>query len=400
MKTTISIFLTIVIFSIQSYCNDTLREVNIEQIWMQEQWVNYTRITTLYIKQRLPIKSHWEIWDKDHYINYSLMFYKYNDDDRIIEQLIMNDIDNQWQNARLTQYEYTDAGKIKKTLLSFWEENEWAPNQEIEYIYDESNFLIKVNRYTWKDKVKNHIFIDSIINNQLGLPIEKISKMNEDGQWVFEFRFLNEYQNGKLISEIQQYWQNDTWENIAKIEYKYTGTGKNDEVTYYRWSNQQWIYNNKYVYEYYTDDKLWIITEYVWITDNWAPKRKEEWIYAEDGRVKEYYIYVWFNDQWGNYERNLYDYYTGINVENILVNGFNFYPNPAANYINIDKITSSKAILVKIIGLDGKIFKNFSLYPNDNAPIRIDISDLPDGIYQIILNNSDFQLQRSFIKSR
>ncbi len=400
MKTILSIFLLLVIFSHQSYSNDTLREVNIEQIWMQDQWVNYTRITTLYIKQRLPIKSHWEIWDKDHYINYSLMFYKYDEKDRIVEQLIMNDIDNQWQNARLTEYEYTEAGKIKKTMLSFWEENEWVPNQEIEYLYDESNFLINVNRYTFKNKIKKHIFLDSIINNELGLPIEKITKMNEDNQWIYEFRFSYEYQNSKLMNEIQQYWQNENWENNSKIEYKYTESGKNDEIIYYRWSNNQWIYNNKYVYEYTMNDKLSVITEYVWITDDWSPKRKEEWKYGDDGRVKEYYVYVWFNDQWGNYERNLYDYYTDVTYSLQKLSDFKIYPNPAKNFIIISEINPTDEILVQLIGLDGKTYKSFIVHNLESKQMKVDINDLPCGTYWITISNSLYYGQSGFVKVR
>ncbi len=401
MKKVICILVSILFTFPSLYSQDTIREVSLEQLWMQDHWANYERITTLFINKTLPIKSHLEIWDKDHYISYSLVYFKYDENYKLIEQLIMAEIENRWVNARLTEYQYTSFGKIQKTTLSFWEDENWEPNREVEYIYDDENYLIKVNRYTWKDKTKNHIFSDSIINNEYGQQIERITKMYSD-IWENEFRFLYEFKDSILTTEIQQYWQFDNWVNNIKIEYDYTGSGKNRSVTYYRWTNQQWAFNYKYEYEYYPSDLLYTIIEYVWIAEQWSPKRKEVWSYNDDGKIKEYYIYVWFDDLWGNYGRFLYDYFTNI-IENKSKGKleYSILPNPTQDFIIIKALNHQFYInQIRIYDIDGKMVKSI-MSPNfDYSQFKINISELAGGSYLLLIETNDGLSLKKFIKSK
>ena len=90
-------------------------------------------------------------------------------------------------------------------------------------------------------------------------------------------------------------------------------------------------------------------------------------------------------------------HYTPIAVATInCSNNFSVYPNPTLGNVMID-LSSMKAdnSIVKIIGLDGRIYMTFN---SSSVLLNIDASKLPAGLYFVNISNGVETLNSSFIK--
>jgi hypothetical protein len=99
------------------------------------------------------------------------------------------------------------------------------------------------------------------------------------------------------------------------------------------------------------------------------------------------------------------EYSTLSSVEKpIISDGFNIYPNPAKDFINIEFNNLKKDELnVEIIDITGKIVKNckYSNVNSENQTIKIDLSNLPDGIYTCNVRGKEISIsQKQFVLSR
>ena len=125
-----------------------------------------------------------------------------------------------------------------------------------------------------------------------------------------------------------------------------------------------------------------------WNTDNYIGFRK---INSADT------LYGWFFfDLTGTFKIRSYAINKNLspvsNIDSVINNSFNLYPNPAKDNINI---TFSENCTAKIIDIQGRIVKVFSF----TAPIsKIYISDLAEGIYTIMLNSDTMVSTRKIVK--
>jgi len=84
----------------------------------------------------------------------------------------------------------------------------------------------------------------------------------------------------------------------------------------------------------------------------------------------------------------------GVGIENIEVTSFNVSPNPAYNFIKLDfENQTNSDYTIEIYSLDGK---QYSFEKSNNN--KIDISNLPAGIYMINLKSEKYNLVNKFIK--
>ena len=78
-----------------------------------------------------------------------------------------------------------------------------------------------------------------------------------------------------------------------------------------------------------------------------------------------------------------------------LVDKVQVYPNPAYNYLSINNKLNKKIKRIQITSLDGKLIKDDVKYINS----KIDISELPQGLYLLHLTFSDNTcIVKKFIK--
>ena len=104
------------------------------------------------------------------------------------------------------------------------------------------------------------------------------------------------------------------------------------------------------------------------------------------------------------YKRNTYSFIALLSldsstiIENVKSQDLLLYPNPTNNYFyfnssNFDKLP----INIQILSYDGRIIRQDVKYPSWNE-IKIDISDLPQGVYILQYSNSQTQGAQRFVK--
>lgn len=79
---------------------------------------------------------------------------------------------------------------------------------------------------------------------------------------------------------------------------------------------------------------------------------------------------------------------------------FNLYPNPVNGTLLVQLISiKSKRITLQVIDMQGKVFQHQTLEINgEKSFVRINTSELPKGTYVILINNSDLQERKQFVK--
>jgi len=130
------------------------------------------------------------------------------------------------------------------------------------------------------------------------------------------------------------------------------------------------------------------------------------WVfYSETNSVlPEDYIYSIVIDDYGNIWFGTW--FSGVIVynENAITTGlkdnitaqtndFTLYPNPAKDFITIDGLQFGT---LEIFNSTGAVLRNFEF---DGAPSKIDISNLPEGMYSIRVTTDDKVFAKKFIKS-
>jgi hypothetical protein len=79
-----------------------------------------------------------------------------------------------------------------------------------------------------------------------------------------------------------------------------------------------------------------------------------------------------------------------INNSNWLV----FYPNPSKDYITIENIEHTDA-LIEISGLEGQFITSFTIKANKTI---LDVSDLPNGVYVVEMKTKTGVTVKKFVK--
>jgi hypothetical protein len=81
----------------------------------------------------------------------------------------------------------------------------------------------------------------------------------------------------------------------------------------------------------------------------------------------------------------------GIGDKPGCTNDFHFFPNPAENVIVLENFNNTK-LTFQIMNLNGKIVKRNTIQSN-----RIDVSDLPNGIYLLKVRDTDLSKSRKVV---
>ena len=74
------------------------------------------------------------------------------------------------------------------------------------------------------------------------------------------------------------------------------------------------------------------------------------------------------------------------------------FPNPAKNILYIQASGENEKATVQIIDVTGRIIKEEKISLNGNTSFSIDINNLPDGLYNLILKSKSINEQKKFIK--
>ena len=125
---------------------------------------------------------------------------------------------------------------------------------------------------------------------------------------------------------------------------------------------------------------------FIWDSEakDWVGDIKNEWGYDSEGDSLFTINYVWSaeNIDWQKDKSEFYYYKTLSSVsEEDVFTDLKIYPNPTSGILNISGLT--QAVNIGVYSLEGKLLKS------ESRAEKIDISDLPAGLYFLKLSVMD-----------
>ena len=144
---------------------------------------------------------------------------------------------------------------------------------------------------------------------------------NPDTVYIYRYeieRYIYSYnQQGLLIMELMQYWQNDTWKHGGQCTYIYDANNNMQTKLHENWGNWPWEIYSKYTYTY--DSKNNLLTELVEDkSDNtWINNRQLLMTYDENNNLLTQLRQSWNQnyDTWSNNTLNTYTYDSNNNLQ-------------------------------------------------------------------------------------
>ena len=225
----------------------------------------------------------------------------------------------------------------------------------------------------------------------------------------------------KKLDSIVVYKYDDITEQLLPYSlYEYTYDANNNVTTriysYWDTSTTSWINSSKYEYTYDANNNLstYIYSHWDTSTNNWIYGKKYEYTYdltvSIDNVLAPYNMYVGSNNpilSYFNYNYNGSDfvldmkeiyYYSDITGINEFTDDYNvsIYPNPANDYLMINT-TINENLNIEIYTVRGQSVMSTEC-TNNISQMRIDISQLPAGMYFIRIANNQNNITKKFVK--
>ena len=360
---------------------------------------------------------------------YSFIKYSYDANNNLISEIFSywDTSTNSWINNSKREYTYDANNNLTSKLKSDWNTNtnSWIFSSKYEYTYDANNnisseifSLWDTITNSWINNSKREYTYDA--NNNLTSEIWS-SWDTSTNSWIDGNKYEYTYDaNNNLISEIWSSWDTSTnsWIDYYKYEYTYDANNNltSEIFSYWETSINSWIFSYKYEYTYDANNNLYTYIYSNWdtSTNSWILYSKYELTYdltiSIDNVLAPYNMYVGSNNpilSYFNYNYNGSDfvlygkeifYYSDITGINELTDNCNvlIYPNPANDYLMINT-TINENLKIEIYTIRGQNVLSAEC-TNNASQMRIDISQLPAGIYFIRIANNQNNITKKFVK--
>ncbi len=126
-------------------------------------------------------------------------------------------------------------------------------------------------------------------------------------------------------------------------------------------------------------------------------------ITVNNGGIVYFYVAPFFAGATGTYELDINisrSPSSGVNDNNVISNNINIYPNPSADFININTNNFIGRIYgIKILNVEGKEVKNISLNLSSQI-IKVPVNKLSDGIYFVQFITDEGIFSKKFMVNR
>ena len=371
--------------------------------------------------------------------NYNDSIYKHHKDSVIYDDngnktlFFVFDGDSVWVNDEKTEYVYDANGNLIIYKYSYWSNtaSSWRYDEKKEYTYSSNGLLTEELRYdydqtadTWKNYRK---YIYNYDGSNLTEKIE-LSWNSSASQWDSSYKDVYTYNSNNLLtSHTSYYFDNgtNTFVEDDKEDYTYDADGRLIIQVEYYWNGTSWDNDRKYQYYYDGSGELYVERdEYDWDnTDGWVLDEKEMKTYADSIDINTVKISFLFVEEYGlmdnlfvgtltdyvNYEYNpdgtyQYDekdkfFYNKLNSNNF-VSGYKFdasikmFPNPTSDvlYVYSDKNIDGRIV---VSGINGGVYRTVEM---NGTKVSVPVQSLPSGVYVVsIVDNNGNTLKTSRI---
>lgn len=256
------------------------------------EWTLYNREIKLYKKKQLLAATLNERWNAqtNTWENYDRAIKSYDEQDNLIENIHQqwDPKQNKWVNLKLKTLTYDRYGNKSEVLYHEWQQAAGQWFSTVRYLVDynlmgeKKEMLIKVyspatetwsndTRYTfkyndglgppdetlveswnsftesWDDRGKYYMHYN-LRGNKVK---ETLSTWNETmSQWINGLRYLRDYNNKRLTSEIEQRWdyRDNEWNNAIRSIFSYDEQGQVKQTVQDRWNRDASRWETKNIF--------------------------------------------------------------------------------------------------------------------------------------------------------
>jgi hypothetical protein len=271
-----------------------------------------------------------------------------------------------WDSVMKRTYSYDSNNRIVVDTTYTYQFGNWELINKYEYTYDGSSNLILANNYAWTSS--GWILISRYTNAYY--PDNKIkTTVFESGGGTGTVSFVQRDTFGYNVADYctlrEQYrWSGSTWEGTFSVTKNVSISGWPDTCIYYSWSSGNWVPENLCVYTYNPLGNPVYSYSYKYLGAAFlsTPFKKENFYYQNFSGAAQ--------------------------LKTVSLLPVKVFPNPAYEQITIMlPETSCKEIIVEIIGQLGQ--RLFYKKMNSNPLLRVDISQIPEGNYILLISSDE-----------
>jgi len=322
-----------------------------------EIWTNKDTITAIYHNANTTHKYLEIKWntDEQQWENDTTYYKEYDENENLLVRIIN---EGYWDNYK---YIYTFENENLIEELHLWNINGWKNSSKRLYTYDNNGNLIQDIIQDWNNDTEEWInewqHLYTYDNNE----IQQITnEWNSDTEeWIVRWKSIDTYDNnGNLTQELMIDWNNNTeeWINWYQHLYTYNSNGNQTQNLYQNWNNSSEEWKSIYQYLYIYDNNENQIQE---LKQSWNSS-SEEWI----NNNQTLYTY----DENGNQTQELKQNWNSDTGE--WNNGFKYdYFWSELEVVNITEINNNKIIVYPNPASDKIQFSSSVLL--DNSIIEI-----------------------------
>ena len=320
-----------------------------------------------------------------------------------LDSIVYLNYDNvlmQLVNEELDEYTYDANNNMTSEIYSLWDTgiNAWIFDDKYEYTYDANNNLTSYIYSLWDTGINDWIFYYKVeytydANNNMTSAIysEWDTGINA---WIFSSKKEYTYDaNNNLTSYIYSNWDSgiNVWIFYSKREYTYDANNNMTSEIYSLWDTgiNAWIFNYKYEYIYNLEVNISEIIAPEWYNNYLYPPFYNE-------LLTEIY-YSWDGTDFTINSKGTFYYSDIVGINEVIDNSiFIIYPNPANDYIMINA-GSTNTNEIQIFNVYGQCLMSVDTQ-NNISEYRVDISNLPAGMYFTRIANDKNNVVKRFVK--
>lgn len=396
-----------------TYNTDNKVAVTLMEKWANGTWRNYTKETNTYNSAGYITEEVNQNWDtvNNVWVNSWLYNFTYDGQNNLTLRATKkwNANNNAWDNQSEDIYVFSGSLMTERSARS-WDvqNNVWKNSYRYIFAHNNDNLLITETYYTWDKNAntwKESIRYHRSYNTAKLLDVYMAEQEN-GGVWKNYEKITYTYNGLKQeLSTFREEWVNNAWESDQRIVNTYDT--KDNLATYifeiWQPNTNTWKNQTKYIYEYdanknmtkKTEQKPDINNNALWVND----KRETNTYNAYNQLLRQYdqnYIANnWTLTQFNSQSSYTYEDYTvtvSVSKYNNLDAAVKMYPNPAAQYLNVDVVLpQAENINITLVDMTGRMVMAKAYNTTTNIHEQINISHLSAGIYNCIINTGKEQ---------
>jgi len=356
--------------------------------------------------------------DHKRVIGNSKLEYSYDQDQRVWGQISYrwDHLDMDWRFFNKTLNEYPDDNTTIQTSYDYsnidqildW--REYSKQKIIKQTFT-TGLIEEEIIYDWRASMNAWIPNTKIIDqkNTKGQTIlyHKYFWNRIDSTWRNHIKKEREYDaNGNKTFAVDYWWsdKDSLWVGAltligpGKNEIQYNDHGQMTQYTHYDWDKEHlcWTGNDDNHVEllYNGNHQLSDEIRYEWDKElkDWKPSARLAFTYTDEGEIESQIILAWDEElnRWMFIIRYCF-YWPGTSTaNNTELSAIKIYPNPNDGILNISGLSGSANL--QILSIQGRQIQNQAI---DSK--RVDLSDLPKGIYILRIDTGEKILTKKLI---